>query len=125
MFDWLFPNWSNPAALTALVVSKVLLNAALTAFVAESTRATSRSALLTAGLTVASTILFVSVLRGGAGITASYVEFLAQAVLLAVAGRAVYSTPSLRRRVAVPVFLGAISLALVVIPVYGEATVAP
>lgn len=135
MFEWLFPNWSAPASLAALVGVKLLLDVALTALVAATSAVgESRWSALTvvaAGLAVVSTVLTVLVLRGTLGLGASYVGFLVHAALLVLAGYAVYSTPSSRRRVAVPrrvtvpVFLGAIAVALVLIPLYGEATVAP
>ena len=125
MFEWLFPNWSHPTFLTALVGAKTLLNTALTALVAESNSTTSRSTVVMAGLTVTSTVLTVLVLRENLGIGASYVEFLAQVAVLVLTGYTAHSKPSLRRRATLPVFLGIIALSLIMIPLYGEATVAP
>ncbi|WP_254768160.1 hypothetical protein [Salinilacihabitans rarus] len=125
--EWLFPNWSDPATIAALVGARFLLNATLAAMVARSAGHRSSPAAAAAGLTLFSTSVTVLVLRpGGPGLHASYVELLAQVALLALAGYAVRANPSPARALATAVaVVGAASLLLLSIPVYGEATVAP
>lgn len=126
MFGWLFPEWSNPALLTAIVGARACVNVGLTTIVAKSTSVTSRFTVVTAVLTVLSAVLVVTVLRGGLGLDASYLEFLLQITLLVLAGYVVASNPESRRLgVTVALSLGAVALLLITIPLYGEATVAP
>ena len=127
-FDWLFPTWSDPFAVTVFVALRVLTNCSLTllaARVAGSDAAVTR--ILAAG-TALSAVVSVSVLRpGGLGLNASYVERLVQVGLLVVGGYAVYSRPTDRRTTLATavVLLAAALLALATVPLYGEALVAP
>lgn len=126
MFEWLFPQWSNPAFLAAIVGARIFINLVLTTIVAKSTSATSRSTVVMAVLTVLSAVLMVVVLRGGLGLNASYIEFLLQVILLVLTGYVIALNPENRRlRATVAVSFGAIVLLLIMIPLYGEATVAP
>ncbi|WP_231190073.1 hypothetical protein [Haladaptatus sp. DYF46] len=77
-------------------------------------------------LTALSAVLMVTVLRGSLGLNASYFEFVLQLILLILTGYAIASNPEDGRwRVTVVISLGAILLLLIMIPLYGEATVAP
>ena len=127
MFDWLFPNWSSPVTVAAIVALRLLVDTGLVAAVARSTQPRSRPTAAAAALTFVSTLLMVSVLRpGGAGRTGSYVEIGLQFVLLGVAGYATYENPSTRRWATFAALAGgAILLLLPAIVLYGEATVAP
>lgn len=126
MFEWLFPHWSNPALLAAIVGARIFINMVLTMIVAQSTSATSRSTVAMAVLTALSAVLMVTVLRGSLGLNASYLEFVLQLILLILTGYAIASNPEDGRwRVTVAISLGAILLLLIMIPLYGEATVAP
>ncbi|GAB7013647.1 hypothetical protein [Halolamina salina] len=125
MFEWLFPGWTSPGLLTALVVARTLCNLGLTAAIREA----SESAVAVAAggaLTVATTTLTVGVLRGTFGITASHVESLLQLALLVLAGVVVLREGGTRgRNWAILASAGAVLLYLFSIPLFGEATVAP
>lgn len=127
VFEWLFPNWSNPAAVAAVVGLRLLVDTGLVGLVATATGRRSRRSVGVAALTVLSAVLMVSVLRpGGAGQPGSYVELSLQFVLLGLAGHATYENPSTRRWIAFVVLaVGAVLLLLPAIVLYGEATVAP
>lgn len=127
MFEWLFPNWTNPHVLAALVAARALLDVSLTAVVADALGIRSPATAVAATVTLLSPVVMVLVLRpDGLGYPASLAELTSQLGLLAVAGYAVYADPSPRRvAVAAVVSLAALALAVVMIPIYGEATVAP
>jgi len=77
MFQWLFPNWSNPLIVTALVGVRILLNVYLTVMVSEfAGRRTVHTA--TMGLiTLLSGVLTILLLRpSGLPHDLSYVESL-------------------------------------------------
>ncbi|RQG90874.1 hypothetical protein EA473_19965 [Natrarchaeobius chitinivorans] len=60
------------------------------------------------------------------GLRASYVELLAQVLILLSAGYVVYSNRTLYRVIAFAlVFIASVPLLLIMIPLYGEAFVAP
>ena len=126
MFEWLFPNWSSPAAVTGLVALRLGLDVALVAIVVRTRGPHSRLAILGAALTLLSAVAMVWVLRTGQGRPASLLEFGFQFSLLALAGYATRANPSRRRwlaflAVAVPV----VFLLVPAVVLYGEATVAP
>ena len=126
MFEWLFPNWSNPAAVTAVVALRLGLDLALVAIVVRTRGSRSRLAILGAALTLLSGVAMVWVLRTGEGRAASFLELGFQVVLFGLAGYATYANPSRRRwlaflAVAVPVVV----LLVPAVVLYGEATVAP
>ena len=135
MFEWLFPNWTPAWVVAVLVGLRLLGNLGLTAAVRVA--ADDAAAVTAAALTLTSTVLMVAVLRGDLGQTASYVEFLLQLSLLGIAAVAVARGDGKRtftllgrptataRSVAAVAALLALSLLLVSIPLYGEATVAP
>jgi len=135
VFEWLFPNWTPAWAVAAVVALRLLGNLGLTAAVRGA--ADDAEAVAAAALTFTSAFLTIAVLRGDLGQTASYVEFVVQLSLLGIAtvavargdGTRTFSllgrpTASARSVAAVAAFL-ALSLLVVSIPLYGEATVAP
>ncbi|WP_435116918.1 hypothetical protein [Halolamina sp. C58] len=135
MFDWLFPNWTPAWAVAALVALRLLANLGLTGAVRAA--ADDAETVSAAVLTFTSTVLTVAVFRGALGQTASYVEFVVQLSLLGIAAVAVargdgrhtftlFGRPTgTARSVAAVAAVLALSLLLVSIPLYGEATVAP
>lgn len=127
MFDWLFPNWSNPTFLTALLTVRTLLNASLTTVIADAIGSKSPLTAVAAGVTLLSAVVMVLVLRPGVlGHRASLAELVAQLGLLGIAGYAVYTNPSTQRLVVAGlVSFFALALVVLMIPLYGEATVAP
>jgi hypothetical protein len=126
VFEWLFPNWTAPWLLTALVVARTLCNLGLTAAIREASESTLAVA-AGGALTVASTVLTVGVLRGTFGITVSHVESLLQLALLVLAGVVVLRNEGRTRgrNWAILAGAGAVLLYLFSIPLFGEATVAP
>jgi len=127
VFEWLFPNWTNPHVLAGLVAVRTVLDASFTVVVADALGVRSPATAVAIGVTLLSPVVMVLVLRpGGLGHSASLAELVAQLGLLAVAGYAVYVNPSSRRVVVTAALsLAALALAVVMIPIYGEATVAP
>lgn len=128
MFDWLFPNWSDPTAIVGLLALRLACNVGLTAVVARRVgRRRPRTVAMAVG-TLVSTVVTALVLRpDGLGLSASYLEQLLQLVLLLVAGYTVARDPRGVRGVlpALTVGLVALFLGLVMVIVYGEALVAP
>ncbi|WP_224333957.1 hypothetical protein [Haloprofundus halobius] len=127
MFEWLFPGWSNPLAMTVFVGLRVLLNVALTVLTARSVGRRAPSTLLVGVGTLVSAVMMVLLLRPGVlGYSASFVEFALQLLLVALAGYAAFAAGSKQRRVTtVTIIVGAIALLLFTVPIYGEAFVAP
>lgn len=127
VFEWLFPNWSNPAIITALVGLRIVLNLFFVALTAHATGVRTRYTMLVAGLAIVSATILVLALRPGMlGRRASYIEILTQTLIVTCAGYAVYSNPTLYRWIAFAiVFIVAILFLLIMIPIYGEAFVAP
>jgi hypothetical protein len=128
MFDWLFPNWSNPAGVVLLLGVRLGCNVGLTALVARRLGRRHRRTVAMAAGTFASSVITVLVLRpGGLGLTASRAESALQLTLLAVAGYTVAREPRGIRGVlpALAVGLVASFLTLLMIIIYGEALVAP
>lgn len=127
MLEALFPGWSNPAVLAALVALRISVNGLLVAVVAATVGRDAPATAVSAGAALCSAVLVVTVLRpGGPGLNASYVELLAQLVVLGCAGYAAYSSREPRRALALGL-VGALALllGLYTIPIYGEAFVAP
>ena len=122
----LFPTWSAPWSLTALVAVRVGVNAVIVLLAVRA--GVSRPVVGGATLaTLVSGVLTVAVLRpGGLGLTASHAEQLIQlglvglAVVVAARGSGLVSRLALAGLAAVAVGLG-----LLFVPIYGEATVAP
>jgi len=127
MLESLFPGWSNPIQLTVLVGMRFIFNVYLTIMMAKAVGSRTLHTAVMGAITVVSAALTILLLRqSGLGISASYVEFLLQVVLIAIAGYVVYTYPSgTRRIVTAVVFLGTVVLLAVMIPIYGEAFVAP
>ena len=118
MFEWY--------VVAAIVGVRGFFNVALTLLVARSRSPSSRSAVVATVLTVLSAVLTALVLLGVLGLNASYFEFLVQVALLIFSGYVVYSNPSSKRAKATLVAsLGAVALLLFMIPLYGDALVAP
>lgn len=126
MFEWVFPSWTNPVLLILIVAARALVNTTLTVLVARSLRPIAGVTIVLAVLTILSLILSVLVLRGALGRNASYLEVALQVALIGLIGFVVYSNPS-TTRVIVTIFLSICAIGLLVgmIPLYGEATVAP
>ena len=127
MFSSLFPTWSNPLAITVLVGTRIFFNACLTAMVIKAAGFRTIYTAVISVTTLFSGVLTVLLLRpSGLGLRASYVEFVLQVSIVAVAGYVLYSFPSRTRRIVTAlVFTGAIAFLLIMIPLYGEAFVAP
>ena len=127
MFEPLFPNWSDPTALVTLLGLRLILNIIGVALAARLLGKDSLVTLTLAVLTLTSTTIAVLALRPGIiGLAASYMELLIQIILLAGVSYAVYTSPSKTRLSALAVILiGSIALLLIMIPLYGEAFVAP
>lgn len=126
MIDWLFPQWSNPALVMAVVALRLPFDAALVGLMMRANGRRSCLAILGAALTVLSAVLMVWVLQTGEGRLASYLELALQGVLVGLAGYATYRNPSRRRwRAFVLVAFVVTILLMPAVVLYGEATVAP
>lgn len=127
MFDWLFPNWSHPFTVTALVGARLLLNVYLTVMVAKTVGSRTAYTAVMGTMTILSGVLTILLLRtSGLGPNLSYIEFILQVLLIAIASHVVYSSPwNTRRLVAGIVLVGATVLLVLMIPIYGERFVAP
>ncbi|MFW5920082.1 MAG: hypothetical protein ACOCSF_07850 [Halanaeroarchaeum sp.] len=130
MSGW-FSQWNQPAAIALLVGIKIAINASLTLMVSISVGERTFHTVVMGGATALSAVVTVLLLgKGGLwtsdlGQTMSNLELLLQLSILVVAGYVVYSRPSSRRIGTVLALLGAVSLFLYFIPIYGEAFVAP
>jgi hypothetical protein len=127
MLESLFLGWSNLIQLTVLVGMKFIFNVYLTIMVAKAVGSRTLHTAVMGAITVVSAALTILLLRqSGLGISASYAEFLLQVVVIAIAGYVVYTYPSSTRRIVTAVvFLGTVVLLIIMIPIYGEAFVAP
>jgi|GEM_PF-5105146 len=127
MFEPLFPNWSDPTALVTLLGLRLIFNSLGIALAARLLGKDSPVTLTLAVLTLTSTTIAVLALRPGIiGLAASYLELLLQIVILVGVSYAVYTSPSKTRLAALAVILiGSTALLLIMIPLYGEAFVAP
>ncbi|WP_157971672.1 hypothetical protein [Halorussus litoreus] len=131
MLDWLFPTSSNPGVLATIIGLRVVLNGYLTATIA---RAAGLRTPLTAAagvVTLSSAVLTVLIFRPGRpGIYASYVEMVLQVALIGLVTSVLvtsrYSSPSrVERATTVAALVGASLLLLYMVPIYGDALVAP
>ena len=106
---------------------RFIFNVYLTIMVAKAVGFRTLHTAVMGAITVVSAALTILLLRqSGLAISASYAELLLQVVLIAIAGYVVYAHPSSTRRIVTAiVFLGAVVLLVVMIPIYGEAFVAP
>ena len=127
MFEPLFPNWSDPTALVTLLGLRLIFNILGIALAALLLGKDSLFTLTLAVLTLTSTTIAMLALRPGViGLSASYLELLIQIVILAGVSYAVYTSPTKTRLITLAVILiGSIALLLIMIPLYGEAFVAP
>ena len=121
----MFPGWSNPAGLVALVAARFVVNLSASLVAARALR--SPFPAIAVGGAVVSLLLAVAVIRPGlAGIRASYVEALLQFGIVALTVYAGYTSSSRWVTVAAAaVALLALAGLAVSLPIYGEATVAP
>ncbi|MBP1985676.1 hypothetical protein [Halolamina salifodinae] len=124
MFDWLFPGWTAPGVLAAIVALRTLCNVGLTLAVRDATDSPSAVG-VAAALTAVSLVLTVGVLRGAFGLQTSHAETVVQAALLVVTGVVVARGDGMGRRLAAVAGAVAVLLYLLSIPLFGEATVAP
>ena len=128
----LLSGWDAPARVAALVAVRAALDAGLVAVAVVAT-ARDLDAAVTAvagGLTVLSVLLTVAVLGaavgGRTGLRLSRVEFLVQLCLLVTAGAVASRQGTTALRVAcVALALGVVVTSAIMVPLYGEATVAP
>lgn len=125
--EWLFPTWSSPCGLVAVLAVRFCLHGGLVAVAADARGWPRPLPLALSALAVLSAGLAVGALRpGGLGERAGDVDLLLQLVALALAGVAVAANPSKRRVIA------AVGLGLAVLVVgfftmiaYAEMFVAP
>lgn len=125
VLDSVFPGWSNPLGIAALVTARFVVNCSVSGLAARTFRS-SVAALAVAGA-VLSLLLMIGVLRPGLlGIRASYLEAAVQLglVLLAVTTAVVSDSRGFTVAAAALALLG-LGLLAVSLPIYGEATVAP
>lgn len=127
MFEALFPNWSNPTLLGVLVGLRALINLGLVLLLWWPEPRYPRLAAVEAVGTVGSLLVALLVLRpGGLGHTASLLDLAVQFGMVALAAYAAGSAPIGARTGAIALLcLLAVALGLFMIPIYGEATVAP
>jgi hypothetical protein len=129
MFDSLFPGWSDPSALVLLLGVRFAVNASLTWLVGRVVGLLNPFTVVLAAGTAVSTVLAVLVLRpGGFGLDGSYVEFGVQLLVLVVVGGVALASYrfSLLERLGIGLgVLCGLGLQLWMIPIYGEAFVAP
>jgi len=106
---------------------RFIFNVYLTIMMAKAVGSRTLHTAVMGAITVVSAALTILLLRqSGLGISASYAEFLLQVVVIAIAGYVVYTYPSSTRRIVTAVvFLGTVVLLIIMIPIYGEAFVAP
>lgn len=94
LFRAVFPGWSNPLALVALVGSRFALTASLTVTAGRTVGVRAVHTVAVDTLAVVSAVPTVLLLRGsGLGIHASYAEFLIQIALVGIAGYVVSTRP--------------------------------
>ncbi|MFY4812589.1 hypothetical protein ACOJIV_07725 [Haloarcula sp. AONF1] len=126
MFEWLFPNWSNPLTITALVSVRIFLNVYLTVAVSEIVgRRTAYTATMGTATFLFGVLTILLLRPNGLALGLPYVESVLQVVLIAIAGYVVYSSPwKVRRIVTVLAIVSATALLVIMIPVYGERFVA-
>lgn len=129
MPESLFPGWSNPAALTVLIGLRIGVNLSLTAMSASVAGAKDALTAVAGGATIVSALIVLLVLRpGGLGLYASYIELAIQVGLLGVVGYSIFLHTSLKTSTTVAYAVStafAVVLMLMMLPVYGEAFVAP
>ncbi|WP_049971717.1 hypothetical protein [Haladaptatus cibarius] len=131
MLEWLFPTVSNPLGLAALIAVRITLNVILTVTVARAVGFRTVTTAVAGTATFLSGALVVLIFSSGEfGLYASYAEFTLQAIVIVLAGYVIVtslSTPlsRLRRAAGAVALIGAILVLLSMIPLYGDAFVAP
>ena len=126
----LLSGWDAPARVAALVAVRAALDAGLVAAVATARDLDAAATAVAGGLTVLSVLLTVTVLGaavgGRTGLRLSRIEFLVQLCLLVTAGTVASRQGTAALRVAcVALGLGVVVTSAIMVPLYGEATVAP
>jgi hypothetical protein len=122
VFDALLPGWSSPARVAALLLAWLLVDAALVVLAARGGRGTLAAAVLLAGLSAGGVAVVV---RGHGGRALGNAALVARLALLVLAGTTAWGGS--RRRLAAVGGAVAVTLALAlpVVVLLGEATVAP
>jgi hypothetical protein len=120
--DTLFPTFSNPTTVTLLVCARFALHCCFVGLVGGAFGRRAPPTVAAATLAVVSAVLPPAILRpGGLWAGAAFLDFLAQLVLPALAGYAVYSESSVRRWIGFGVLLaGAFFFLSTTIPLYGQ-----
>ncbi|MBP1921035.1 hypothetical protein J2751_000018 [Halorubrum alkaliphilum] len=127
MFDALFPNWTNPEAIAVLIGLRLVCNVAMLAYVAHVAEVRSGYTATMGGLVAFSTVATAVLLTTGwGGQPLSYVELVSQVLVLGLSGYvALRVDPSPASVALLLAWPGAVLLLLAMVPVYGEAFVAP
>lgn len=125
----LLAGWDATARVAGLVGTRAALDAGLVAVVATARGVDAAVTAVAGGLAALSVLLIVAVLGAvvgdHTGLQLSRVEFLLQLCLLALAGAVAYRQATALRVACVALVLGVVALSAVLVPLYGEATVAP
>lgn len=122
VFDALLPGWSSPARVAAVLLAWLLVDAALVALAARGGRRTFAAAALLAGLSAGGVAVVV---RTHGGRTLGNAALLARLALLVVAGAVAWGGPRRRLLAFAGALVATLALALPVVVLLGEATVAP
>jgi hypothetical protein len=122
VFDALLPGWNAPARVAAVLAAWLLVDATL---VAVAARAGDRALLAAAALAALSAGGAVVVVRTHGGRALGNAALLARVALLVLAGAAVRSGSRRRLLAFAGALVGSLVLALPVVVLFGEATVAP
>lgn len=127
MFSGFLSNWANPEVIMAIVGFRVLCNIAIFGYAVDAVGVRSGYTFIVGALVAFSTISTMLLLSTGwIGHSGSYLEQASQILILGVsayvAGRI---SPRPVSNGLLLAWLGAIVLLLVMVPLYGEAFVAP
>lgn len=127
MIDSLFSNWSNPEVIAAIVGFRILFNLVIFGDLVTKVGVRSGYTAVVGGLITFSTVVTMLLLTTSwLGHSVSYVEQLSQILVLAVSGYVgIRIYPDQVSGVWVLAWIGAAILSLVMVPLYGEAFVAP
>ena len=127
MIDTLFSEWSNPEVIAAIVVFRILFNLVifgnLVISVGVRSGYTAVGGILVAFSTIATVLLLTT---NWLGHSVSYIEQLSQILVLVVSAYVVIRVNSDQiSGVLLLAWIGAVVLLLAMVPIYGEAFVAP
>ena len=127
MIDTLFSEWSNPEVIAAIVVFRILFNLVifgnLVINVGVRSGYTAVGGILVAFSTIATVLLLTT---NWLGHSVSYIEQLSQILVLVVSAYVVIRVNSDQiSGVLLLAWIGAVVLLLAMVPIYGEAFVAP